>query len=162
MTTRQGARDGRANVCNWPITTFRYAAEFGRCRGHSGHWPAERPTGLWVHGLDISAMGDCNGGLRTEAGLFLILRRTSIKAENKLARESRDFEKSVAMALRENWHHRCLRMTLMINRLPAKQSSKCRPLLFWCCWVLVFPGFSERGLSKIRFIQNLIFLRLLL
>ena len=51
---------------------------------------------------------------------------------------------------------------LMINRLPAKQPSKCRPLLFWCCWVLVNPGFSESGLSKIRFIQNVIFLRLLL
>ena len=49
----------------------------------------------------------------------------------------------------------------MINRLPAKQPSKCRPLLFWCCWVLVNPGFSESGLSKIRFIQNVIFLRLL-
>jgi len=98
VTTRQGARDGRANVCNWPITTFRYAAEFGRCRGHSGHWPAERPTGLWVHGLDISAMGDCNGGLRTEAGLFLILRRTSIKAENKLAREAETSKKALL------WH----------------------------------------------------------
>jgi hypothetical protein len=55
---------------------------------------------------------------------------------------------------------RILRMALVINRLPAKQSSKCRPLLFWRCWVVVNPGFSESGLSKIRFIQNLIFLRL--
>ena len=51
-------------------------------------------------------------------------------------------------------------MSLVINRLPAKQSSKCRPLLFWRCWVVVNPGFSESGLSKIGFIQNLIFLRL--
>src|ERR1700751_637484 len=40
-------------------------------------------------------------------------------------------------------------MALMINRLPAKQSSKCRPLLFWCCWVLVNPGFSESGQAAI-------------
>ena len=39
-------------------------------------------------------------------------------------------------------------MALVINRLPAKQSSKCRPLLFWRCWVVVNPGFSESGLSK--------------
>ena len=50
----------------------------------------------------------------------------------------------------------------MINPLPPKQSSKCRPLLFWCCRVLVNLGFNESGLSKIGFSQNLIFLRLLL
>ena len=50
----------------------------------------------------------------------------------------------------------------MVNRLPAEPSSKCRPLLFWCCWVLVNPRLSESGLCNILFIQNLIFLRLLL
>jgi len=55
-----------------------------------------------------------------------------------------------------------LQKGLMINRLPAKPSSKCRPLLFWCCWVLVNPGFSESGLCNILFIQNLIFFRLFL
>jgi hypothetical protein len=42
-----------ADVADLPITTFRYAAEFGRYRGNSGLWPAERPEDLWVHGPSV-------------------------------------------------------------------------------------------------------------
>ena len=41
----------RRDVADWPITTFRCVAEFGRYRGNIGLSPAERPEDLWVHGL---------------------------------------------------------------------------------------------------------------